>query len=151
MGVFTHSHVFLTRTRSHTCCIRCAYVLPSGHARCLHFHISVYVFPGFLHIDGLSLQLRDLFFQWRAASPRMLLEFPRLGTSSLTISACAPRHRAQERRTFPILRLAGLHVAPISVDMHPLFSDFCMFAGSGRTSAASFSNGAPRPRANCLI
>jgi len=114
MGVFTHSHVFLTRTRSHTCCIRCAYVLPSGHARCLHFHISVYVFPGFLHIDGLSLQLRDLFFQWRAASPRMLLEFPRLGTSSLTISACAPRHRAQERRTFPILRLAGLHVAPVN-------------------------------------
>jgi hypothetical protein len=81
----------------------------------------------------------------------MLLEFPRLGTSSLTISACAPRHRAQERRTFPILRLAGLHVAPISVDMHPLFYDFCMFAGSGRTCAASFSNGAPRRRAKCLI
>ena len=81
----------------------------------------------------------------------MLREFPRLGTSSLTISACAPRHRAQERRTFPILRLAGLHVALISVDMRLLFYDFYMFAGSGRTCAASFSNGAPRRRAKCLI
>ena len=138
MGVFTHSHVFLTRTRSHTCCIRCAYVLPSGHARCLHFHISVYVFPGFLHIDGLSLQLRDLFFQWRAASPRMLLEFPRLGTSSLTISACAPRHHAQERRTFPILRLAGLHVAPISVDMHPLSLIFVCSRAQGAPPQPAF-------------
>ena len=144
MCVFTHSHVFFIRTRSHTCCIRFAYVLPSGHACCLKFYISAHVFLLFLHIDGLTVHWRNPFFQWRAASRRVLHEFPRLDTNSLTILACAPRLRAQERRTCPSLRLAGLHVCSNFRRYAFVFHDFCMFAGSGRTCGASFSKGAPR-------